>query len=115
MKSTCAEALRKVEAEVGAVYQRCLEPFAVSLSSDLQYLLQPSGESVLEQEGFDTWEIDEPTLRAADIVDEVLVMALPLSARHEGETCTAVDANSAPAEEMTRPFADLRAQMARDD
>ena len=104
-----------VEAEVDAVCQRCLEPFAVSLSSDLNYLLQPSGESVQEQEGFDTWEIDEPTLCAADIVDEALVMALPLSARHERENCTAVDAVSAPAEETTRPFANLREQMARDD
>ena len=104
-----------VEADVDAVCQRCLEPFAVSLSPDLRYLLQPSDESVLPEDGFDTWELDEPTLRAADIVDEVLVMALPLSARHEREICTAVDTDSAPAGETTRPFAKLREQMAQDD
>ena len=104
-----------VGAQVDAVCQRCLEPFAVTLSAPIGYLLQPSGEAVCDQEGFDTWELDEPTLRAADLVDEVLVMTLPLSARHEREDCKAVDTKPVPAEEMTRPFADLRAQMAEDD
>lgn len=104
-----------VEASVDAVCQRCLEPFAVTLATDIHYLLQPSGETVQGQEGFDTWEIDEPTLSAADIVDEVLVMTLPLSARHDPENCTAVDTDTVPAEETTRPFANLREQMTRDD
>ena len=104
-----------VEAAVDAVCQRCLQPFGVTLSTDLRYLLQPSGESVQDEDGFDTWEIDDPALCAADVVDEALVMALPLSARHERKDCTAVDTETVSTEEMTRPFANLREQMARDD
>ena len=104
-----------VNATVDAVCQRCLEPFSVGLSAELKFLFPAPGEDAQGQDGFDVWELDEPTFRPVDIIDEVLVMAMPISARHDKEDCAAAGSEPAAAEETTRPFANLREQMAQED
>lgn len=97
----------ELEARVYAVCQRCLQPMQLPLAAELKYLLAEG-----EFDGFDVWELEHETLEPADVVDEVLVMAMPISALHaDAEACVEFDAAPAAQEDTTRPFADLRQQM----
>ncbi len=115
-----------ISAQVAAVCQRCLEPFALTLAQDLRFLLAWPGSPVVELQGFETWELEEPVVRPLDIVDEALIMALPLSARHVdlaecGSLATLLAANGDSGkgdnngDNRVRPFADLQSQMQQDD
>jgi uncharacterized metal-binding protein YceD (DUF177 family) len=115
-----------ISAQVAAVCQRCLEPFALALRQELRFLLAWPGSPVVESPGFETWELDEAVVRPLDIVDEALIMALPLSARHDdlaecrslanllaGDSASGMgDSNG---DNKVRPFADLRSRMQQDD
>jgi uncharacterized metal-binding protein YceD (DUF177 family) len=62
--------------------------------------------------------MQERLLRPQDIVEELLVMAMPFAAKHTSRSaCKALTSPSAaPGEEdMTTPFAALRRQMAQDN
>lgn len=109
-----------VSAEVPAVCQRCLEPLTLSLAQELKLLL--TGAEVPEALGdFETWEIDEAWVRPADIVDEVLIMAMPLAAMHaDRRSCGALAGRltqdrGAGGGDTVRPFADLRTRMRQED
>jgi uncharacterized metal-binding protein YceD (DUF177 family) len=67
--------------------------------------------------GYDVWEIDDAAIRPLDILEETLIMALPLSALHgRGEACDAPDeAASADSDETIRPFAGLRSAISDRD
>jgi uncharacterized metal-binding protein YceD (DUF177 family) len=67
--------------------------------------------------GYDVWEIDDATIRPLDILEEALIMALPLSALHgRGEACNAPDEGaSADSDEAIRPFAGLRSAISDRD
>jgi uncharacterized metal-binding protein YceD (DUF177 family) len=103
---------------VDAVCQRCLEVFGLLLAVDVKLLLLDLDD---EAEGYDeleVWEMQERLLRPQDIVEELLVMAMPFAAKHTSRSaCKALTSPSAaPGEEdMTTPFAALRRQMAQDN
>ena len=97
--------------ETYAVCQRCLEPMLVSLRAEFKYLLADG-----EYDDYEVWELEERTVRPIDIVDEALVMSIPMSVLHEGsEDCRRMTAGEEPGEEKIRPFAALREQMEQED
>ena len=101
-------------AEVPAVCQRCLEPFRLTLEAGLRLLFSGPGRSVDPSLDYEVWELDEPLLRPLDVVDEALVMAMPLAAMHESEAdCgpLAEQARTEKDEAQVRPFADLRSKL----
>ena len=98
------------EATVTSVCQRCLQAFRWPLAATLDVVLVPPSQTVARGSDADVWELDDETVRPIDIVDEALVMAMPLSARHEdSDACAAAPA--ADDGQKTTPFATLRAQM----
>jgi len=100
-----------VQTTVYAVCQRCLEPMQLKLEARLDYLLADS-----EHEGLEAWELDEATLRPLDIVDESLIMAMPMSVLHGDETqCKSATTPEKETGNKIRPFAALREQMERKD
>lgn len=101
----------QVETTVPSVCQRCLAPFEWPLDVTLRLVFAEPGRSVEERDGYELWELDERTLCPLAVVDEALVMALPLSAKHEDATCCVAVAPQECGEEMTRPFAALRERM----
>ncbi len=104
----------RVMAEVPAVCQRCLESFDLKLETGLRLLFSGPGRSVDESLEYEVWELEEPLLRPLDVVDEALVMAMPLVAMHESEDDCGPLAEQAKAdrqEAQVRPFANLRSQM----
>jgi uncharacterized metal-binding protein YceD (DUF177 family) len=103
--------------EVDAVCQRCLQPFRLPLEVETDLLLLEFEQAVDGYEEYEIWELEEPLLRPLDIVEELLVMALPFAAMHlESAACKALSpAVEQSAVEMTTPFAALREQMAQDE
>ena len=106
---------------ITAVCQRCLEVFEADLTVTLELLLvlpevdQPSDELAGVSE---VWELGEATFRPIDLVEEALIMAMPLAPTHPADTgCSVVGAPESASTEVNkvRPFADLKAQMAGKD
>jgi len=104
----------RLETCLPAVCQRCLEAFRLPLDTVINVLFTPSTVDE-DQEGFDTWPLDEGGVRLQDVVEETLIMALPLAPAHASRSDCGPLARQIPAEkpEKAKPFADLRAQMER--
>lgn len=99
-----------LETSISTVCQRCLAVFDLPIKTDVRLQLTGPDSTPVELDGFEPWELADDVLSPADIVDEALVMAIPLSAMHENsDDCIEVEA--AVNDEMTRPFASLKAQM----
>ena len=107
----------RVATNAYAVCQRCLEPFRLPLESEANLLLLDMEQDVDGYDDHEVWELEEKLLRPRDIVEELLIMALPFSAMHtESAACRTLSAETEDsAEKMTTPFAALREQMAKDN
>jgi len=104
-----------VAATVDAVCQRCLEAFQLPLATEANLLLLERQDTAEEYGDFEVWELNEETLQPLNIVEELLIMALPFSAMHgDLESCKALSAATDDREKMTKPFAALREQMLQD-
>lgn len=103
------------EVTVDAVCQRCLEAFRLPLAVDAKLLLLDLDQEVEGYDELEVWELEERLLRPQDIVEELLVMAMPFAAMHtESSACRALTAKPRLVADTTTPFAALREQMARD-
>lgn len=102
----------RLEARVPAVCQRCLAPFEWPLASPVELRFRVDGAATgTGDDDRELWELPGDRIRPIDIVDELLVMALPLSARHDDTGSCRVAAAEPADTDMTTPFAGLRAQM----
>lgn len=105
----------RVAVTVDAVCQRCLDAFRMLVETEDNLLLLDAEQAVDGYDEYEVWELQEATLCPADIVEELLVMALPFSAMHtEAAACRALAPASEAARDVTMPFAALREQMAED-
>ncbi len=102
----------QVGVELDAVCQRCLEPFRQRIEIEPRLLLLKADEAVAEFDDYEVWELEEDTLRPLDVVEELLIMAMPFSAMHDNMAdCKAFSAAIENVTEIRRPFAALGAQM----
>ena len=105
-----------VAVEVDAVCQRCLLPFRLPLLAEAKLLLLGIEQSVDGYDDYEVWELLDDMLRPQDIVEELLIMAMPFAAMHsDSAACKALSSKEGGSEEMTRPFAALREQMTQDN
>ena len=105
----------EVAVTVDAVCQRCLEPFRLPLASELRLLPTTVEQGVSAGTDFEPWELQDDMVCPADIVEEVLIMAMPLSAMHDSaEACGGYEPADEQVEQTTMPFAELRAQLDQD-
>ena len=102
---------------VDATCQRCLEAFRLPLEVEEDLLLLGLDETVDGYDEYEVWELEDALLRPQDIVEELLIMAVPFAPMHTESAACRVLAPAAEAtdEELTTPFAALREQMARDN
>ena len=102
--------------EVDVVCQRCLQPFLLQLQIEPRLLLLEPEETEIGYDDFEVWELDQKSLRPQDIVEELLIMAMPFSAKHDNmANCKAFSMTEDGAEGMKTPFAALRLQMQQDE
>ena len=99
-----------------AVCQRCLELCQVEVSATIRYLLLEAGRESAATSEYEVWELDGDRIRPSDLVEEVLLMNIPVAARHGsagdcGSLAERIDAAEKDDASGTRPFADLRAQL----
>lgn len=107
--------------------ERCLDEVRIELKSEFNVLVKPEGENVPEKEGEkdadkpDFHEYDGKSLELADLVEEELLLVLPLVPKHQDISLCNQDmvawlaANEAPNEEQKasdkraeNPFAILK-------
>jgi uncharacterized metal-binding protein YceD (DUF177 family) len=107
----------RLTATIDATCQRCLEAFRLPLEVEERLLLLGLEETVDGYDEYEVWELENTLLRPQDIVEELLIMAVPFSAMHtESAACKALaPVAEQAADEMTTPFAGLREQMAKDN
>ena len=94
----------------------CLLPLALPLAARLRLLF--GNETAIEKDGeeFEVWELDGDDLCLAELVEEALIMAIPLVAMHDGDAnCVATEAPREAEEKITMPFANLKAQMKQEN
>ncbi len=101
----------EVTVTVDAVCQRCLEPFRLPISVELRLLFAKAAGAATNRDGYEVWELDEEVFAPIDLVEEALIMAMPLSAMHADRAlCVAPAELEDSAGEAIRPFAALRSQ-----
>lgn len=103
-------------ATMAVVCQRCLDVFLLDVDAPIKLIFVASESEWSdnpEYSHFDYWEHDEDTIRPVDLVEESLVMAIPLAPMHA--TTSSCNALLAPVvngdNDTVRPFADLRSQL----
>jgi len=112
----------QARARLTMLCQRCLEVFEMPVVADLRMLLIQPGQDpadVLAGDDFELWELETPTVRPVDIVEEALIMAMPLAPKHElvddcGQLAQKIAQDRGmmqDREKATRPFAGLKLQM----
>ncbi|MDA8362031.1 MAG: YceD family protein [Gammaproteobacteria bacterium] len=106
----CPRVRGEVQAEVICACQRCREPFPYTLESRWELVFATSDEQVriLGEEGLDCHHEPGPLDMAAMIEDE-LMLALPMAPHHEPACMPWVQTDEAP-----HPFAALKGLFARD-
>jgi len=110
-----ASLVGEVAVTVDAVCQRCLEPFRLPLASELRLLPTAEEQGASTGAGFELWELDDDRVCPADIVEEALIMAMPLSAMHDtAVACREYEPAGGEAERTVRPFAALKNRMDQD-
>ncbi len=107
-------------ADVGAVCQRCLEPFQLTIDVEPKLLLLDAQQDADGYADFEVWELDERTIRPQDIVEELLIMALPFSAMHDNMAeckafLSADPSDNESVQKLVKPFAALRSQMTQNE
>ena len=102
----------RVAVTYDAVCQRCLTPFRWSMDVPLRLLFATEDSTASESAEYEFWELAEATFTPLDLVDESLVMAMPLAAMHDNDAvCSAPLDEAEQAADKIRPFAALKAQM----
>ncbi len=107
----------EIATAIAAVCQRCLEPFELPLRTTLKMLLMKSTEATAALSDFEIWEVEGDAIRLIDIIEEALIMALPLSVMHPSrEECGPLARGVTNAnKETVRPFVNLRSLMNKTD
>ena len=109
-----------VEGQVGvtihAVCQRCLGVVEMPLEAELRLLLGGGTADAADDDQYEIWALDEDTLRPLDLIEEALIMAIPLTVLHvDDAVCKQPAAIAEAAKETTHPFAMLKSQMEQED
>ncbi len=106
----------RAAATITAICQRCLAVFEFDLLTPIRTILVSSSADSTAHAGlteYEVWDLEEDAVRPIDLVEELLVMAIPFAPVHESEdACAALAGSATTAEADTvRPFADLRTRM----
>ncbi|HRL93887.1 MAG TPA: YceD family protein [Pseudomonas sp.] len=109
----------EIDVEVKMVCQRCLELVALPIHSECEYAVVKEGTAIeLQPKGYDVLEMGEEPLDLLALVEDELLLALPIVPAHAPDACqppAGLDEPDSSEDEVTRsnPFSVL-AQLKRD-
>ncbi len=105
----------RLATKLPATCQRCLEACEIALDVDVDLLLVAGRDAQSVDDALEIWELEEERLRPLDLVEELLVMAMPLAAAHaDARDCGQLAGWSGEsAQDTVRPFADLKSKLER--
>ncbi|MGH8851899.1 MAG: YceD family protein [Casimicrobiaceae bacterium] len=104
----------RLDGAVPLVCQRCLQPYAAPVSQQTELLLARDGAELARLDAEETEVVlANAMLDPRTLVEDELLLSLPLSPRHAEEACAAARAFSAARPEPS-PFASLAALKTRD-
>jgi len=104
-----------LSAEVNVICQRCMKPMPVQIETDVSLGIVSSDERAAQlPEEFEALIVEEEPIALARIVEDELILALPIVALHENQSCEPVleklqaeASRIEQAEQKTNPFAVL--------
>jgi len=104
-----------LSAKVNMICQRCMKPMPVQIEANVSLGIVSSEERATQlPEGFEALIVEEEPIALAKVVEDELILALPIVALHENQDCEPVlkklqaEANRIEqAEQKTNPFAAL--------
>ena len=99
----------QVQAELQLECQRCLQPMDVPLSLDFSLLVDAS-DDIVQHSSQDTLYSDDGYIDIVEVVEDELILAVPLVATHEDRDCNSdwlASASTAETSERENPFAVL--------
>lgn len=81
----------EVEAGLGLICQRCLQPmqYEVSASFDLVWVRNDAEMQTVQQAACDPLLSADGRIRLGDLIEDELILALPIVALHDVEVCSA--------------------------
>jgi len=86
----------KIEASVGATCQRCLEPFELEISEQIEFGVVVDEDSIgVLPEGIEPLVLDGDRLIPLQLVEDELIMAVPMVPKHPSQRC-ALDTAALP-------------------
>ena len=109
--------LGRLRAEVDVICQRCLEPLGIVLQDDIKLALVKDEAAIKQLEAdFDPWICPDIKLQLAGLVEEQLMLCMPIVSYHSTAECsTKLDytlapdsANGTSANGRTNPFSVLK-------
>jgi len=107
----------RIRADLATVCQRCLEAFTMPVETSVSVVFTGRGAAAdfAALKDCEIWEQEADTIRLLDVVEEVLIMALPVAPAHKSPASCGPLAKriAATTPATTRPFADLRSQMGK--
>ena len=78
----------QLDVEVKMICQRCLEPVVLPIHSECDYAVVNEGASSLHlPKGYDVLEVGEDPLDLLALVEDELLLALPIVPLHDPEIC----------------------------
>ena len=88
-RSQCVTVDIDYEVTLELLCQRCLEPFTLALAEHSALaLIEPEGVEDYAPQGYEPLSLEEPRLQPIALLEDELIMALPLVPRHaEDEEC----------------------------
>jgi len=105
-----------IEGEIVQLCQRCMKDTSVSIRSDFQLLLvTPDLVGRASEEGHEIFEYSGPTITTATLIEDEIILSMPIVSRHENEQdCDPAvkhlmhEFDEVPADEKQNPFAKLK-------
>ncbi len=78
----------RLQAEVNVICQRCLEPLAIQLADDIRLAVVKDEDAAKQLESeLDPWICQDHKLNLAELVEEQLILCMPLVSYHDGGEC----------------------------
>ncbi|MEM7277799.1 MAG: DUF177 domain-containing protein [Pseudomonadota bacterium] len=109
----------QVRCDIALECQRCMQAFSYELDTQFSVSLRRESATASPDPQDEVWEIGDERLRLTDVIEEYVLLALPLAPKHKSNCLDAVvnevEEPETVAADTQQPFADLKAMLSGQD